>query len=109
MKLAAAGRRMMRTETWQVQAAWLAESGLERAAARLAADADYQGETWALSAEQLAGPEGAAVKIEVKPIAEQPGQRLVRVQADYPGDSQHRARHSKQAVVQVSQSEGEEP
>jgi Tfp pilus assembly protein PilX len=108
-KLAAGGRRMVQAEAQQVQAAWLAESGLQRAAAQLAADPDYQGETWSLPAELLPGTRPAAVKIEVQPVPAQPDQRLVRVQADYPDDPQHRARHTKQALVQVSRRIGEEP
>ena len=42
LRLSVAERRRVQTEAWQVQAAWLAESGLERAAARLDADAAYQ-------------------------------------------------------------------
>jgi Tfp pilus assembly protein PilX len=101
VKLAAAGRRMADERSWEVQAIWLAESGLERAAWRLTADADYTGETWTLSADQLAAADGAVVEIQVEPIPEQPNRRLVRVQADYPDHPQHRARQSKQVVVQL--------
>jgi Tfp pilus assembly protein PilV len=101
-KLAAAGRRMTDQQSWQLQATWLAESGLERAAWRLAADADYTGETWTLSADQLADDDSAVVAIQVEPLPEQPNRRLVRVQADYPDHPQHRARQSTQAVVQLA-------
>ena len=100
--LAAAGRRMTDRQAWQVQATWLAESGLERAAWRLAADADYTGETWTLSAGQMAAADAAVVRIEVETIPEQPNRRLVRVRADYPDHPQHRARQTKQAVVQLA-------
>lgn len=100
VKLAAAGRRMTDRQAWQVQATWLAESGLERAAWRLAADANYKGETWTLSADQMAAADAAVVRIEVETIPEQPNRRLVRVRADYPDHPQHRARQTKQAVVQ---------
>lgn len=102
VKLAAAGRRMVDEQSWQVQAVWLAESGLERAAWRLATDADYTGETWTLSADQLAAADAAVVTIQVETIREQPNGRLVRVQADYPDHPQHRARESKQAVVRLA-------
>jgi len=102
VKLAAAGRRMTDRQAWQVQASWLAESGLERAAWRLAADADYTGETWTLSADQLAAADAAVVRIEVETIPEQPNRRLVRIRADYPDHPQHRSRQSKQAVVQLA-------
>lgn len=101
VKLAVAGRRMSHQRSWQVQATWLAESALERAAWRLAADADYTGETWTLPAQQIGGSEAAVVEIRVETITEQPNRRLVRIQANYPEHPQHRARQSKQAVVQV--------
>jgi hypothetical protein len=96
-----AERRRGRTEAWQTQAAWLVESGLERAAARLAGDPGYAGETWRLPADALAGPDSAVVLIEVEPMAEQPRRRLVRVRADYPDHPQQRARQSKQVVIQA--------
>jgi len=101
VKLAAADRRMVDQQSWQVQAAWLAESGLERAAWRLAADADYKGETWTLPTVQVAATDAAVVRIQVETIPEQPNRRLVRVQADYPDHPQHRARESKQAVLEL--------
>ena len=101
VKLAAAQRRMIDRQSWQMQATWLAESGLERAAWRLAADPNYPGETWTLPADQLAGTDGAVVKINVETIPELPNRRLVRIRADYPDHPQHRSRQSKQAVVQL--------
>jgi len=105
VKTAVTGSRALRTETWQVQAGWLAESGLERAADRLAADRTYAGETWRITAEDF-GPTAATdveavVKIEVETVARQPERRLVRVQADYPDHPEHRARQSRAAIVQV--------
>jgi Tfp pilus assembly protein PilV len=96
---AAAHRRALRTELWRVQAQWLAESGLERAAWRLAADPQYTGEVWKLPAEQLDGTAAAAVRIEVETVSDQPNRRLVRAQADYPDDPHDRARQTKEAVV----------
>ena len=101
VKLAAAGRRMADQRAWQIQATYLAESALERAAWRLGADDGYTGETWNLSADELAGQDGAAVEIQVETIPEQPNRRLVRIRADYPDHPRHRARQSKQAVVQL--------
>jgi Tfp pilus assembly protein PilV len=101
VKLAVAERRLVDQEAWRVQAAWLAEAGLERAAWRLAADADYAGETWSLSPEQLAATDSAVVRIRVEAVPQHPNRRLVRVQADYPDHPQHRARESKQAAVEL--------
>ncbi len=90
-----------RTDEWQVQAAWLAESGLERAASRLRSDAKYAGETWRIPADVLGGPSGAAVRIEIQTLPDQPGRRLVRVQADFPDDARRWARESRQTAVPV--------
>jgi len=101
LRLSVAERRRVETEAWEVQAAWLAESGLERVAARLDADAAYQGETWRLSADQLGAAYEAAVKIRVEAIPDAPERRRVRVEADYPDHPHQRARHTKEVVMQV--------
>jgi Tfp pilus assembly protein PilV len=101
LQLSAAERRRVEAEAWQVQAAWLAESAVERAVARLAADPNYQGETWSLSPGELGTPHNAVVIVQVETIPEQKQRRLIRVQADYPDHPQHRARHSKQITVEV--------
>ncbi|MBN2475806.1 MAG: hypothetical protein JXB62_14435 [Pirellulales bacterium] len=99
VKLVALGRKATDVHSWRIQAGWLAESGLERAAARLAADAAYAGETWTLSAEQLGGRSGATVEITLESVADRPDQRLVRVQANYPDHPHHRVQENRQAVV----------
>lgn len=101
LKMASAQRHRMETELWQLQAAWLAESGLERAAERLAAKPDFTGETWSISAEQLGGSYAAVVRIRVEPVRDQPKSRLVRVEADYPNHPQDRARESRETILRV--------
>ena len=104
VKLAATGRQSMQTQCWRMQAQWLAESGLERAAARLAG-AKYTNETWTLAAEELGGDAGV-VRIRTEAVADQPNRRLVSVEADYPDDPQHRVRCNKQIVVDVHRTIG---
>ncbi len=94
-----AQRETVQTEAWRVQAAWLAESGLERAVARLAKDRRYSGETWTIPAELLDTRNGAVVTIEIQPVPEDSNARLVRVQADFPNHPEHRARQTKEATV----------
>ena len=101
-KTAATCRRLGEVQAWQAQAAWLAESAVERAAARLAADAGYTGETWTLSAGEFGGANGAAVAISVEPIPETPGRRTVRCRADYPNHPHHRCREVRRVVVSLS-------
>jgi Tfp pilus assembly protein PilV len=106
VKLAATGRQSMQTQCWRMQAQWLAESGLERAAARLAADAKYTNETWTISAEELGGDAAGVVRIRAEAVADRPNRRLVSVEADYPDDPQHRVRCNKQIVVDVHRTIG---
>jgi len=103
VRLAAVSHRAAKTEGWNLQAAWLAESGLERAAARLAANPGYQGETWNVPRAHLDGRHGGTVVIEVlRPDADQPRRRSVRIRADFPDDPDFRVRHSKQVLMNLS-------
>ena len=79
------------------QAEWLAESGIERAAARLAANHEYAGETWTIPPAVLA--EGGLVRIVVETPSGQPGRRVVRVEAEYPNDPQYRCRCGKRVEI----------
>ncbi|MCR4413480.1 MAG: hypothetical protein NUV77_13750 [Thermoguttaceae bacterium] len=98
-RLAATRRIEVRQVGRALQARWLAESALDRAAARLAADPGYTGETWTVSPDALGGDEGGSVRIEVLAIADQPARRRVRVQADYPDDPTSRIRVSKEITI----------
>jgi hypothetical protein len=91
--------RQQRVFERQQQARWLVEAGIERAVARLAGADDYTGETWNLTAQELAGPHGAAVAIQVEPVGGAPRRRIVRVQVDYPDDPVRRIRRSKKITV----------
>ncbi len=101
------------------QANWLVCSALDRAAARLAIDPSYTGETWKIPAEEFLASEQASetalpgkaalVRIEVKPVADSPDQRTIHVTADYPDDPKHRARRSKQITVALVEPEPDKP
>lgn len=91
-KLAFAQRSQTLREQIRVQCDWLAESGCDRAAAQLAGDASYRGETWEIPAEIMGGHGAAIVEID---IGSEPGEsvrRLGSVVATYPRDSVDRAR-----------------
>jgi hypothetical protein len=98
-----AQRALVRNEERRLQADWLAESGLERAYARLAIDPAYAGETWTVPGDQIGGTDAGAVTIRVAPRPEKGSinQRIVNVQADYPSDPLRRARARRQATVDV--------
>ena len=106
-RLAVADRTAWRAETWRMQASWLAESGLDRAAARLQADADYRGEIWTVAAGDFDGRQGGRITIAVDSVADRPRQRRVRVEADYPDDPHDRARQTREAVLLTNLGESE--
>ena len=57
-KAGLAHRDLVRGQGWpRLQAEWLAESGVQRALARLALDRDYPGERWVLTAADLELPD----------------------------------------------------
>jgi hypothetical protein len=97
-----AGRRAADAQLWSEQARWVAEAALERAAARLAVDANYVGETWTIPAAELTDKEAALAKIHVEKDTEQPERRLVRVEADYPDAPVYRSRWSKQITIDLA-------
>ncbi len=98
---AVAERRAGDVQLWTAQAQWIAEAAVERAAARLAADAKYPGETWAIAAAEIGGRQGGRAKIRIEPVAGRPDSRLLRVEADYPDDPVHRARWTKQITIDL--------
>jgi type II secretory pathway component PulK len=93
--------RGAQTEVENLQAVWLAESGLERASARLAADSAYTGETWSIPAAELDGRHAGKVVTTVRPTPDKPQRRTVRVEADFPDHPQFRVRINKEIVVDL--------
>ena len=53
VRIALVSHQATQTASWKAQARWLVESGVERAAAKLAADPAYAGETWNIPAAEL--------------------------------------------------------
>ena len=94
-------RRAAEAQLWTAQSQWIAEAAVERAAARLTADAKYSGENWAIAAAEMGGKRGARASIHVEGLAGRPDSRLVRVEADYPDDPVHRARSIKQIEIDL--------
>ena len=87
----------------RLQAGWLADSGLERAAARLAADPAYAGETWTIDADRLGGPDAAVVVIRVERNESQTQRRLVVIEAVYPAEGTQQARLTRQTTITLAQ------
>ncbi|MBS0261914.1 MAG: hypothetical protein JSS02_08145 [Planctomycetes bacterium] len=86
-------------EQTRVQAVWLAEAGLDRAADRLQRDRNYAGETWKIANTTLGGREGASVVIRVEPDTTQLLQRLIVVEATFPEQGPDHARVTRQTTV----------
>jgi type II secretory pathway component PulK len=99
VRQAALQRQAAQLNRRSLQACWLAEAGLERAAARLATDGKYAGETWTVAPAELAADERAVVKIRVETPAGRPERRSLRVEADYADGSGNHARQEKQITV----------
>ena len=118
LKVSMAQREFIRAQERRLQAEWLVESGMERCLAVLAADRNYAGETWRVTAGDLGlsresqssradektDRAAALVTITVGRLPESPLRRVIRVQADYPPDLPRRARHSKQTSIDLDSS-----
>jgi Tfp pilus assembly protein PilX len=100
-------RSQVERDEWQLQAEWLAESGVDRAAARLAADGAYTGEEW------LPQPPGAPAPLGRVRIAidrsSGTNEPHVTVVADVPHDADERARVRKNVVLPTIQPTAGEP
>lgn len=109
LKTGIAHRDQVRAQERSLQAQWLAQAGIDRALARLAASPGYAGETWELAPRDLGLPEpkgaghgpAALVMIKIVKPDSSPERRLIQVQADFPPDPPRRARHSAQMLVEL--------
>ena len=91
--------RLVRSESQRLQAMWLAESALDRAVARLRADAAYPGETWSVSRGQPAEePSGVAV-IRVAAVEGAADKRSITVEARWPDDPVFRVLEQRELTV----------
>ncbi len=92
LKTALAQRRFALRDQTRLQSIWLAESGVERAAAMLSRDSNYTGETWSLPASDIGGNKAAEVIINIETVDDVPNRRRVTVIADYPQNLPQRSR-----------------
>ena len=103
LKTALTQRRQARREQNRAQSEWLAESGAERAAALLARNAGYKGETWNVAATELGGHLSGRVVITVTPVPSDSNKRRINVTADFPADTPQRSRTSQTIEVDLKQ------
>ncbi len=103
LKMTAAQRRFGEMDAAALQADWLADSALDRAAAMLAENSDYPGETWSVPAEDLDGRHPGRVTIEVVPVKAGSRHEL-KVIAQYPAEGRLTAQRTKRIFIAVSSS-----
>ncbi len=103
LKIALLRDRQLGREFSRVQTNWLADSGMERAASRLAADPAFSGETWKIDADRLGERDPAVVVIRIEPVETQPHQRRIVVEAVYPAQGPVHARITRQANITLTQ------
>jgi hypothetical protein len=98
-------QRQLEQEQQQLQALWLAESAVERAAARLRDSPDYRGETWEFASwAPSPGSSGVAV-IRIEPLAGDDARRQIVVEARYPQDGPHRVLQYRRIQVPLGGAE----
>lgn len=100
LRASLAAARTQRQQEQRLQAEWLAQSALQRAAAQLRLDRTYQGETWQVSRTELAGVGAGRVTIAIEPAA-QPARRKINVRAQYPSDRPSSAAYSKSLTIDL--------
>jgi hypothetical protein len=98
LKMAVLSRKAAQMEAHALQAKWLAESALDRAAAKLSDDANYRGETWTISPKDLGGSVGGEVIIAVKP-GKQATLREVEAIARFPSENSRGVKRTKRIVI----------
>lgn len=102
LKAASFERERLRSAERRLQADWLAEAAIERAAAKLAKNESYSGETWKIAAADLGGADAAAVEIKVTSNSNRAVERTIKVSADFPVEALHRVRSTREIVVDIA-------
>jgi hypothetical protein len=121
LKVALAQRKLVRAQERRLQADWLAESGSQRAIARLETDAGYQGEIWSITAAELGYGDSAqsdapkvasaqtiaevTIAVERLPGGGNANRRRIQVTADYPRDPSSRTRSTKHLLHDLEPSQ----
>jgi type II secretory pathway component PulK len=88
-----------------VQARWLAESGLQRAAAQLANDAGYSGETWIVPANKLDGRRTAQVTIAMPGSTDETSEHSIHVSALFPDSKVNGVRITRRVDLRAPSAE----
>jgi hypothetical protein len=112
LRTLARSQRQSREHQHAIQALWLADGGLARAAARLKADKNYSGEIWRPivtdSADANTPPAVGRVEIIVAMDETEASRRQVRVVAIFPDDSLWRVQQIRETSILLTDS-GDRP
>lgn len=86
-------------EQFRVQADWILESALERAAQQRLNNPDYQGEVWQISPVDLGTRYAASAEITLKPEGKE--DRLISIQArvQYPENTSFSVSRTKKIIL----------
>lgn len=101
VNIATSQRRQQQSSQFRLQAESLAESGVQRAAAQLALNPQYAGETWEPEMGANAGKLQCVVRIVVVADERMPRQRHVTAVADFPHTGEHRARSRREMTIDL--------
>ena len=99
LKSALLQRRQMMKEQFRVQAEWILESALERAALQRLKDPEYQGEVWKISSADLGTRYSGSAEITLKPTEK--GDSLISIQArvKYPEKTMLSVTRTKKVIL----------
>lgn len=102
LKMASIERRQIRIESHALQAEWLAESALDRAAAKLSREAAYTGETWTVTEKEWGGSQAGLAVIRVVPGTDSE-QKVIEVVAHFPAEDPQSIQRTKRINYSVTQ------
>ena len=93
--------RQAQRQQQQLQALWVAESAVQRAAVQLRASSDYEGETWQIDAETMGGKWPAEAVIRIEPVESHETLRRIVVHAQYPKREQYGILQKRQILIEL--------
>lgn len=92
-------RGVVQSDAIRLQVDWLAQSAVNRAAAKLNEQPDYVGETWAVPATELDGTATAKITITAAKAAEPAKRHQVQIHVEYQRSGDVVARLTRSAVI----------
>lgn len=94
-------RGAVKSASLQTQAEWILQSAANRAAVKLRQDANWNGETWKLTAEELQQTNDASAVIDISKDANKPSRRQAQITVLYPAEDAQRVRLQREYVIDL--------